>query len=357
MIPALFRTLVLLGNIAAFFVSFLLVCSGIGVILPEVVVPVISAKLAWLEEHEDEYNVIFLGSSRTHHQVLPDTFDSEMAKGGQEVRSFNLGAGGMRPPEDTYVLEKLLSRRTKPLRLVVVECNPVRLRLTPQLRDTVRAVYWHDNTRMGAIICSVFFNDPKKRTWEKRFQKTAEVWPDFSEHIGYWVSRNSNLGRGHELLTEWAGVGQSPMLPAADNAGRLDGFQPYPQAEPMNAEKYAAQIAKYEKELSEMRANPAKWNADDMVSLEELRTKRRFIERTGARMVLVIPPYIGGHLFRPNLAAGVLPVLDFSSYEKYPELFTYEHRADVGNTNMRGSQIYTRLLARELLVSLQKEEH
>ena len=266
----------------------------------------------------------------------------------------------MRPPEDTYFLEKILARRTKPLRFVLVECNPIRLRLTSQIRDTMRAVYWHDNARMRVIFQTAFFTDRKKRTWNRRLQKIAEVWPDFSEHLGYWVSRNSNLGRGHELLAEWFGVVPAKGLPASGIARRMDGFQPYPEMGSMDAEEtanYVAQIADYSGKLAAMRANSKQGSVDEKFSLEELQVKRRLIEQAGGRMVLVIPPYIGGAFFSPKPEHGQLPVLDFSSPEKYPELFSVEHRADAGHTNSLGSQIYTRLVARDLLELLKKESH
>jgi hypothetical protein len=40
----------------------------------------------------------------------------ELPLDGQPTRSFNLGFDGMRPPEDSYVLETVLAHRTKPLK-------------------------------------------------------------------------------------------------------------------------------------------------------------------------------------------------------------------------------------------------
>src|SRR5437016_2606538 len=84
-------------------------------------------KIDWLAEHEDRYDTFFLGTSRTFGGIRPDLFDQAMAAAGTPTHSFNLGINGMRPPEDSYVLEQVLARRHRPLKLVVVECNPVHI--------------------------------------------------------------------------------------------------------------------------------------------------------------------------------------------------------------------------------------
>ena len=345
------KTLALLGNFAAFIAAFALVCAGIGAVLPEPRVPTISSKLDWLAEHGDEYDVLFIGSSRTLHQLVPEIFDAEMAAAGHRVRSFNAGADAMFPPEDTYVLEKILAQRTKPPRLVVVECNDV----IPHHRmcdyNTLRTIYWHDNARMATMFRSVFFSDGKKRTWGKRFARIAQEWPDFSQHAGCWMRRNSNIGRGHDLLTEWSDAAPPKEFLESKMGKRSDGFVPLSAGAVMKDEL----TADYEKELAAMRARSWRGSEGDPVSVDELRVKQRLVERAGGRMVMVIPPFVGDKIFRPTQATDLPPLLDFTNPEKYPELYDAKHRLESSHMNNAGSQIYTRLLVRELLPLLEKE--
>ena len=352
--PVLTKTLASLGNFAAFIAAFVLVCAGIGAVLPERKVAFVSQKLEWLAEHGDEYDVLFIGSSRIYRQLVPEVFDTEMTSAGHPVRSFNAGVDAMRPPEDTYFLEKILERRTKPLRFVVVERNQIRLRMSLKHQDTLRAVYWHDNARMKQMLEAVshgpLFAEQKKRTWGKRWKKIEEAWPDFSDYTGYWIWRSTNRGRGHDLLADWLkviplSVSLSPYL-----GNRMDGFVPCNEAV-----MSAVQIAEYESLLTAMRSDSTPRNADDMLSLDELRVKKRLIERAGAQMVLVVPPSYEGNIFPPKDGQGMSPVLDFSDPEKYPELFSVEHRFDKDHVNKAGAQIYTHLIARELLKFLKKE--
>ena len=344
-VPVLKKLLVYMGNLAAFIVAFALVCAGIKAILPVQKVPIVSAKLDWLAEHGDDYDVLFIGSSRTFRQILPEIFDAEMATAGQPVRAFNAGVDGMRPPEDTYMLEKILEGRKKPLRLVVVECNPIRLAQRVEERNTLRAVYWHDNTRMLTLFKASFFSDRKNRSWSKRFEKIADIWPDFSRHFGYWLVQISNIGRGHESLAEWMGVAPPKVVTTSGVGNRLDGYMPFAETGPMNP----ALTADYEIELAAMLAKKQRRVDGDPVSLAEIKRKQRLIESAGGRMVLLIPPYIGDNFLYPKAEQGFPPVLDFSRPEKYPELFKAEHHSDTGHTNNVGSKIYTHLFTRELL--------
>ncbi len=344
------KTLALLGNFAAFIAAFTLVCAGVGALLPEQKVPIVSTKLDWLAEHGDDYDTLFIGSSRTYHQILPEMFDTDMAAAGHPVRSFNAGVDGMRPPEDTYLLEKILAHRTKPVRLVLVECNFIRLQQRGMDRDTLRMVYWHDNVRMGTLLRAVWIGDGNKRML-RRFKKVLEKWPDFPDHIRYWMWQNSNLGRGHDMLAEWTGMAPRNGLLASDLGKRNDGYKPFSGTSLANEE----QIVVYEKDIAAMRAKLVRANGGDPVSLAELLVKQRLIEKAGGRMVLVLPPYIGENFFSPKQGEGMPPLLDFSDPEKYPELFSNENRADSAHTNVAGSHIYTHLVVRELLSLLNAE--
>lgn len=91
--------------------------------LPFPPIPTVQAKVEWLRTHGDDYDTFFLGSNRIYRHIVPRLFDELMAARGESTRSFNLGFDGMRPPEDSYVLEEVLAHRTKPLKYVIVEGN------------------------------------------------------------------------------------------------------------------------------------------------------------------------------------------------------------------------------------------
>ena len=134
-------------NILAFLAAALLVATAIARVTPFPHIAIVTSKVAHFQTEGDDFDVLFLGSSRTYRQVIPEMFDRLMAEAGHPAKAYNLGIDGMRPPEDTYILEQALSKRTKPLRWVFVECSPIRLVMRPEDRGTLRATYWHDLKR------------------------------------------------------------------------------------------------------------------------------------------------------------------------------------------------------------------
>jgi hypothetical protein len=340
-----------LRNTLLFLVAFTLGCAVIGRLLPPPQIPTVTPKLEWLARHGDDYDVLFFGSSRTFREIMPEVFDAEMAAAGQPVRSFNVGVDGMRPPEDTYLLEQVLALRTKRLRFVIVECNPIRFKQREDDRNTLRAVYWHDWTRLATIARIAFFADSKKRSWSARYKKISTAWPDFADHLEYWMWNASHLGRGHELLRDWLRPEPAEPLSKSDLGRRGDGFKPAFDLEQMPPSKRAA----YETELAAMLARPDPTDYADPVSQEELRVKQRLIKRAGGQMVLVVPPYVGELIFHAQPGTALPPELDFCNPTLHPELFAPEHRADAAHTNTEGSKIYTRLIVQGLLEQLRKE--
>ncbi len=325
---------------AAFFAASLLLAEA----LPLPSLPEVGPKLGWLRGHRGEFDTLFLGSSRTYRQMVPELFDTLAAEAGEATRSFNLGVDGMRPPEDTFVLEKALAFLQKP-RLVVVECNEIRVRVRAADRDTVRQVYWHDGKRQAAITRRAFFSDDQPKKWKSRFKDAWKIWPEFAEHAGYWLENTAHLGRGPELLASWIAPSAKPPMGLQDIGPRQDGFRILPGHE----EFEPGALAEYEKDLARLFARSPRDDGGDSVSLAEIAEKRRIIERVGARMVLVIPPYTDALAFRPQQGGRVPLVLDLSSPQRYPEFYKVENRADSGHLNRKGAELYTREVVRLLV--------
>ena len=103
------RGLRAVANAAVFLLAMLCAARIVGRVLPPAPVPQFSDKLAHFAEHRDEYDTLFIGSSRTFRQILPSIFDPIMAAGGQVAHSFNFGLDAMFSPEDAYVVEKIFA--------------------------------------------------------------------------------------------------------------------------------------------------------------------------------------------------------------------------------------------------------
>jgi hypothetical protein len=326
----------------AFAGGFVLVCSA----LTRLVAPVAagaSERADWLRERGAGFDTIFLGSSRTFHQLIPAIFDGTMAELGLPVRSFNLGTPGMKPPEDAYVLGRALRGREAPLRFLIVECNPLHLDIQPEERGTTRVVYWHDVPRIWALW---------QRVWARpALAPDANLGPavvgrnllEFSAHLGPWLWNAARVGRGAHLL------GRALAEPGRVRSERSvvgplgDGFFPREYREAFHGEE----LESYRRALAAaLVEEDSRIHYGDVASQAEIARKVARAERLGTRLVLVAPPILGP-VFAPLPESGAL-FLDFSDPRRFPELFVSEHRNDGGHLNRAGSELYTRLLARQL---------
>ncbi|MGK7894863.1 MAG: hypothetical protein AB4372_14915, partial [Xenococcus sp. (in: cyanobacteria)] len=70
------------GIISIFGVTFALWSLIFGRITPLPEIPVVSYKLEKFSEKKDEYNTIFIGSSRIYRHVVPSQFDNLMKSRG-----------------------------------------------------------------------------------------------------------------------------------------------------------------------------------------------------------------------------------------------------------------------------------
>ncbi|MBA3963736.1 MAG: hypothetical protein H0X40_17800 [Chthoniobacterales bacterium] len=78
-------------------------------------------KLQWFEQHKDEFDIVFVGSSRIYHGVSPKLFDQITAQSGHHWRSFNLGKDGMVQGECLAVVRQIVALHPQKLRYVFFE--------------------------------------------------------------------------------------------------------------------------------------------------------------------------------------------------------------------------------------------
>ena len=327
-------------NLAAFIAGAVIVSVILSRAIPSVRPPQISAKLDWLAQHGEEYDTFFIGSSRVQRQIIPAIFDSEMAVYGISTKSFNLSADGMRTPEDEFVMGCAFASRTVPVRLLVIECNAVKSRVDDAAEGTAREVYWHDNARMARLWRHLWAGDLSPNLtvgdsvgiWWKRFI-------EFPAHVRHWVWNVTRLGLGSDMLTRQI-LGYTPPDPSIEIGE--NGFR-RPACTPMSDSVLRA----YEKDLAAARKEPPCPKEEDAESQSALAWKKGCADRLGAHLVLVASPFPTKSVFAPKDRNGIT-FLDYSDPNRYPDLYVPENRRDRGHLNVRGAEIYTRIVARQI---------
>lgn len=326
-IPASARTAL---NSLAFAIGLASSCHGIHRLLPDPAIAEITPKLEHLRASAGRYDTLFVGTSRTYHQVIPAQFDRIAG-----TRSFNAAANGLFPPEDSYYLERIAETGAH-FRYVFLELNPSRLRIDEAKRGTERVVYWHDAPRLGLLLREawVLFAAPNLSLPQR-----WDVLEMAAERVGLFARGQSNLGRAQFIQRHL----QPPSKPRPPDLSALgqngDGYleADYP---PLSG---AARTA-YERTVAASTANPEAKTYGSDASQAAL---QRLIQtaKTLGEPILIRPPTLPPRKFMPR--DQTLRLLDFADPARFPELFRPEQRLDAEHLNPAGARVYTEVLAKE----------
>lgn len=304
----------------------------------------IREKYAWWQAHKDEYDTVFIGTSRTNRGIMPSLFDQMTAEAGVPTKSFNFGVDGMIGPEDAYVADYVLRNPPKNLRWVFFEVAKFGENFEVRDPSNVRTRHWHDWTNSWLCIRAVLWPNQKKAKMSRWFQPDSDQpWPADTAwtHLRLFTTRALNLGRGAAKVEEW-------LVPPRDHSDLLgpkgDGFVPYPPG----SELKGAAATEYEKALVFRKQNPAKVSELKYYHQEALDNVLEAIRETGAKPVTFLAPSVGSIRFKPAERPGVA-MIDFYDPVAFPEMYESKIRVDMQHLNADGAVVFTRRLAEHFI--------
>lgn len=318
-----------------FLVAFAATCGLLHSRMSFPSVPEIAPRFRYFAEHRDEFDTIFIGSSRVRHGIIPQTFDEEMAKHQLHTRSFNLGYSGMWPPESYYYLRQVLALHPKKLRFVFIELMDYRFGQAEGEAPTMRSIYWHDVPHAGMALRLVA-ESPLPFT-----QKLGLL----ATHTKEFVQNMTNPGRG----AEWLEQRYFPTKKKFDTSWiARRGFDPEPATEWSEAAKaeYQRQIEAFQQ--ARQHETPAR---SGLVSAVQKLAEE--VEKAHAIPIFVVPPTV-----RPeeHFSAGMSLVLPedfaFDDPSRFPRLYQPELHYDPGHLSAQGADAFTRLLADRIAIAV-----
>lgn len=306
-------------------------------------VPTVSDKLAVFAARRDEFDTVFVGSSRVYNHLSPKIFDDERAAAGRPGRAFNLGVSAMRPPESFQMLDRALALRPARLRVAVLELVNVYPRLEPRERDTRRATAWHRPREAAWILLATLLHPD----WANKSR-----W--FYDHALASARAFFHVGDAHDRLFDAAGP---PRAVGSEGLGMDgDGYAPTTaaaKAEDPEHRRFLADLPAYGRAVAAMTDPPPPAERDPVNLLLRWDLPRRVaqLRARGIETVLFIPPVAERQDGLRALAARCpgATLLAFNDPARYPELYRPEIRVDAGHLDADGAEILTRLLARRLL--------
>ncbi len=344
-------------NVLIFLVALALFEGTVGwVVSPFQGAEKVEKKFAYYAAHRDDYDFVFVGSSRVMNQLSPKVFDAQMAAGGHPCRSFNLGVAAMFLPECSFLIDRVRALHARRLRGVVIELSDPAPRHDAEHPLTERDIYWH-HLAPTALACAAVWIDPDWRATTP--ERVAQVWlqttifarcllhlgagPPLVETVRKWPSRHVDTrspareitgpdGDGFFPLTHTLGQGEAGVAKTGGSTPDLQAFE--------------ASVAGLRTTTRDPAPNPLARS----VLCGQLARCVTELKRDGVRPFFFIGPGTTREtVFLGLRADGTLPTLfAFNDPVAHPDLYALDMRADRNHLNAAGAARLSRQLAQAI---------
>ena len=313
-------------------VTFVLTCLCLHALLPFPQIPDVTPKLEYFAAHKDEFDILFVGSSRIYRHIVPETFDRIAAEHGLRTRGFNLGVPGMHPPESFYVLEQALATKPTNLKWVFIELEELYVKWPEEKRDTRRFLYWHNWPSTWLAVEEIADPDGE-RNWPKIMWQSVRS-RNAATHVSMMLKNYANVGSWRDFLDSLDGSRADEKRHLFDD-GR--GYQP----------RTGALSAEEKTELEEnIRDRTISSRAENVspITEEGFRKCSVRVKENGAALVCVVPPILRQTQIslRDSTTASILA---FNDASKYPDLYDPARHVNLQHLTPEGAGIFTRALA------------
>lgn len=304
-------------------------------------VPELSAKRGhWMAAH-DEFDTVFIGSSRTFHHIDPESFADGVAEAGlPRPQGYNAGADLMFPPESFRWLRELLSARPKNLKWVFLEYAGIRGKgeFGEGFETSARGAWWHDARHTRLAI---------EHVWADERLPLLEKLDETAEHVSLFARVMSGTGLAGER------VSRVLLPPEEENPLGFDaatGFSAYADQDmpPADTEGYRKQLAdRLAAAPPALRGIPADLRSELKVLVNEVRA-------AGAELVLIEPP-AGIPLSRPMKALPDVLHLGYTAVERNTRWYQPETRRDGGHLKGTAAREFSRQLGADFAALIKQQ--
>lgn len=325
---------VALGLVALLVTSFVY-----HALLPPSLPDGVAEKLTFFAEHKDQFDTVFLGSSRFYYAISPKNFDHLTRENGVPTRSFNFGIDGMNPPETFFVLDQILKTEPRNLKWVFIEADNIETKSHLKILGTQRLLYWHDWPRTALVLRKAMNPRPGTK-WYERLNRLWSAKRDLILHLGLFQKQFTSVGRAADFVSALIEnrPRKSETLLGPDGDGyRLAGAAMGPE----RAELFRRQLAE---EVSGPRSGFI-----DPYAESAYRESAAKIRLAGAQPIFVVAPSIFQSPLRFRQSPPPAPLLVFNDARAYPQLYDAKVRVDEQHLTSEGATEFTRLLAFEFV--------
>lgn len=327
--------------------AFLITCVCLRVVLPFPEIDGgVSQKFRFFAAHKDEFDTLFIGSSRVYFQISPAIFDRVTRESGMPTHSFNFGVGGMYLSETGYLLEQILNLKPRNLRWVFVEYDELQTEWSPENQTSRRALYWADWRRIslllrkltGAGTDPLWLPSPAKlRDIVLRQKDEKNTRSLLTFYAGQFEKNYTNVARAADLLQYFLGRDTKERRVRYLGAAS-DGYVTRP------IRMSPTQVGEYERGLAAAMAQ-TDTHPLSLYAVEAYRQCAQEVRKIGATPIFLITP----NTTQINVASesngltGV--VMAFNNPRTYPSLYRSSVRRDGQHLTKSGAEEFTHIVA------------
>jgi len=328
-------------------VAFLITCIALRAVLPFPEIDGgVSQKFRFFAAHKDEFDTLFIGSSRVYFQISPAIFDRVTRESGTPTHSFNFGIGGMYLPETAYLLEQILNLKPRKLRWVFIEYDEVQTKWSPENQTSRRALYWADWKRVSLLLRKLTDagNDPvwlpspaKLRDIILRQKDEKNTRSLLTFYAGQFEKNYTNVARAADVLQYFLGRDTKERR-ARYLGGASDGYVTRPSR--MSPNKVAA----YERGLAAAMAQ-TDTHPPSPYAVQAYRQCAQEVRNIGATPIFLITPSTTQINVASESTGLTGVVMAFNSPRTYPSLYRSSVRRDGQHLTKSGAEEFTRIVA------------
>lgn len=292
----------------------------------------ISDKRTYLLKHQHQYNTIFLGSSKTHNQVVAELFNQTAQKNNLDIRSYNFGISGLTPPESFNIYNNLLSKDNLKLKYAFIELDWIATIKYENLNQA-RSFYWLNKDNYLSSINSIFNSSvPAGR----------KLWGYFHYSVDYFENI-LNIGRLQEYV-KYKDELNTHKISGLDSDYLFKGYQP------LHNTLTKAETTQFNEVISSAKIgfkhyNSLKTSKPSYPYLQLLQKIIAVSKMKGTQVYFIVPLQWKYYQYQEIIpiihnirGANVICLFD---PEKYSSVYKPENFADPNHLNFRGAPLYT----------------
>jgi len=298
----------------------------------------IQVKFDHYQEHKDEYDVIFVGSSLTRREIFPAVFDEALRERGHEIRSFNFGIPNMRFHESNVVIRRLLATKPDRLKWIFIDVGFDDRLLDKRNWFTDRVIWWHTPKETWSVLADIFDMD-ESLLYKARFA---------FGHIQHSAMECFHIGLGSRIVRE--------SLLSDEALASLDALNRSNRRRRILQRRYAFQRNRgdYEQRLEEFRQST---NDEPQVGESY---KRRFLDQAAqvrqadVEPIYLLPPVMGNRkISQVAVESDQVTLFAYNDPEQFFLLYRFESQLDHVHLNKFASMVFTRMVSKTFLEYLE----